>query len=46
SSGAPGLEAAVVLAGQPADAAGAAAVAEVSASAPVYFVDERGERVS
>jgi hypothetical protein len=45
SSGAAGLEAAVVLAGD-ADPDGARAVAEVSPSAPVYFVDERGELVA
>jgi hypothetical protein len=42
SSGAPGLEAAVVLGGEPSDVAGVAAVAELGADAPVYFVDDRG----
>ncbi len=43
SSGAPGLEAAVVLsAGAQPDPDGAAAVAELAPSAPVYLVDERG----
>jgi hypothetical protein len=42
SSGAPGLEAAVVLADQPGDAAGVAAVHDVAASVPVYFVDAAG----
>lgn len=42
SSGAPGLEAAVVFAGAPADPAGTAAVTEVTAGAPVHFVDEQG----
>lgn len=43
SSGAPGLEAAVVLsAGAEADPDGAAAVADLTASAPVYAVDESG----
>ncbi len=45
SSGAPGLEAAVVLsATAEADPDGAAAVADLSPSAPVYLVDERGRR--
>jgi hypothetical protein len=44
SSGAPGLEAAVVLSpGAQADPDGAAAVAELAPSAPVYLVDERGQ---
>lgn len=43
SSGAPGLEAAVVLSpGAEGDPDGAAAVAELAPSAPVYAVDERG----
>lgn len=43
SSGAPGLEAAVVLsAGAETDPAGAAAVAELAPTAVVYAVDERG----
>lgn len=45
-SGAPGLEAAVVLGGDPADNDGTAALGEVTAGAPVYFVDERGQRLS
>ncbi|MGI8665915.1 MAG: cytidine deaminase [Jatrophihabitans sp.] len=45
SAGAPGLEAAVVFAGDPADPDGLAAVAELSRAAPVYFVDERGQQV-
>jgi hypothetical protein len=44
SSGAPGLEAAVVLsAGAVADPDGAAAVADLAPSAPVHVVDERGQ---
>lgn len=46
SSGAPGLEAAVVFAGPSTDPAGVAAVADVSSSALVYFVDEAGNRTS
>lgn len=42
SSGAPGLEAAVVLAAEPADPDGVAAVADVAPAAPVYFVDLAG----
>jgi hypothetical protein len=43
SSGAPGLEAAVVLSsGAQADPVGAMAVAELAPAAPVYVVDERG----
>ena len=43
SSGAPGLEAAVVLSpGAEADPDGAAAVADLAPAAPVYAVDERG----
>jgi hypothetical protein len=43
SSGAPGLEAAVVLsANAEADPDGAAAVADLAPSAPVYLVNERG----
>ncbi|MDQ2797196.1 MAG: cytidine deaminase [Actinomycetota bacterium] len=38
SSGAPGLEAAVVLGDDPSDEAGASAVRDVSASAPVHRV--------
>jgi hypothetical protein len=45
SSGAPGLEAAVVLGGA-ADPDGAAAVADVAPEAPVHRVDERGEPIS
>lgn len=48
SSGAAGLEAAVVLApgsGPKADPDGARAVAEVSATAPVYYVDEQGNPI-
>jgi hypothetical protein len=42
SSGAPGLEAAVVLADRPGDSAGVAAVHDVAASVSVYFVDAKG----
>jgi hypothetical protein len=45
SSGAPGLEAAVVLAGE-ADPDGVAALADVAPDAPVYRVDARGELLS
>lgn len=43
SSGAPGLEAAVVLADHPGDAAGAAAVHDVTPSVSVFYVDGSGE---
>lgn len=39
ASAAPGIEAAVVYGGEPADQPGVAAVREVTAAAPVYFVD-------
>ena len=39
ASAAAGIEAAVVYAGEPADEAGVSAVREVTADAPVYFVD-------
>jgi hypothetical protein len=42
SSGAPGLEAAVVLGDDAADPAGVAAVRDVAATAPVYAADPRG----
>jgi hypothetical protein len=42
SSGAPGLEAAVVLADEPSDAAGVAAVRDVAPNAPVYGADPAG----
>ena len=42
SSGAQGLEAAVVLADRPGDSAGVAAVHDIAASVPVYFVDPHG----
>ncbi len=42
SSGAPGLEAAVVLGADPTDPAGVAAVRDVAATAPVYAADPRG----
>jgi hypothetical protein len=42
SSGAPGLEAAVVLADRPGDAAGAAAVHDLAPSVSVQFVDGSG----
>jgi hypothetical protein len=42
SSGAPGLEAAVVLGADPADPAGVAAVRDVAATAPVYAADPGG----
>ena len=42
SSGAPGLEAAVVLGEDPADAAGEAAVREVAPSAVVHHADPSG----
>lgn len=45
SSAAAGLEAALVFGGPAADPSGVAAVAELTAGAPVYFVDERGQRV-
>jgi cytidine deaminase len=43
SSGAPGLEAAVVLADQPGDSAGAAAVHDLAPETSVYFFDGAGE---
>jgi hypothetical protein len=42
SSGAPGLEAAVVLADEPSDAAGVAAVRDVAPNASVYGADPAG----
>lgn len=42
SSGAPGLEAAVVLSADPVDPAGVAAVADMAPEAPVHFVDLAG----
>jgi cytidine deaminase len=42
SSGAAGLEAAVVLADRPGDAAGAAAVHDVTPSVSVFYVDGSG----
>lgn len=42
SSGAPGLEAAVVLSAEPVDPDGVAAVADVAPKAPVHFVDPAG----
>jgi cytidine deaminase len=42
SSGAPGLEAAVVLSADPVDPDGVAAVADVAPKAPVHFVDLAG----
>ena len=42
SSGAPGLEAAVVLADDPTDPAGVAAVRDLSPAAPVYAADPAG----
>jgi hypothetical protein len=39
AAAAPGLEAAVVFGGEPADPAGMAAVRDLSADAPVHFVD-------
>jgi hypothetical protein len=42
SSGAPGLEAAVVLAGHPGDAAGVAAVHDLAPDVTVYFFDGSG----
>jgi hypothetical protein len=42
SSGAPGLEAAVVLADRPGDSSGAAAVHDLTPSVSVYFVDAGG----
>lgn len=46
AAGAPGVEAALVLGGEPADAGGTAAVRDLSADAPVYFVDLRGQRLT
>jgi hypothetical protein len=42
ASAAPGLEAAVVFGGEPADPAGVAAVHDLTADAPVHFVDRNG----
>ncbi|HEY2043969.1 MAG TPA: cytidine deaminase [Jatrophihabitans sp.] len=42
SSGAQGLEAAVVHADRPGDSAGVAAVHDIATSVPVYFVDSAG----
>jgi hypothetical protein len=46
SSGAPGLEAAVVLAEHPGDAAGAAAVHDVAPSVSVFYFDSAGAPLS
>ena len=46
SSGARGLEAAVVLAEQPGDSAGAAAVHDLAPTVSVFFVDSHGSPVS
>ena len=43
SSGAPSLEAAVVLAGRPGDAAGVAAVHDLAPDVSVYFFDGAGQ---
>jgi hypothetical protein len=43
SSGAPALEAAVVIGADPADDAGVAAVHDLSPSAPVYAADPAGQ---
>ncbi|MFL6163924.1 MAG: cytidine deaminase [Jatrophihabitantaceae bacterium] len=45
ASAAPGLEAAVVFGGEPADPAGVAAVRDLTPAAPVYFVDRQGPPV-
>src|SRR4051812_9974781 len=42
ASAAPGLEAAVVFGGEPADPAGVSAVRDLTADAPVHFVDRQG----
>jgi hypothetical protein len=42
SSGAPGLEAAVVIGDEPADEAGVSAVRDLSPAAPVYAADPAG----
>jgi hypothetical protein len=42
SSGAPGLEAAVVIGADPADQDGLAAVRDLSPAAPVYAADAAG----
>ena len=46
AAAAPGIEAAVVFGGEPADPAGTAAVRDLTADAPVYFVDRRGQPVT
>jgi hypothetical protein len=46
ASAAPGIEAAVVFGGEPADPAGTAAVRDLAADAPVYFVDRQGQPVT
>lgn len=45
AGGAPGIEAAVVFGGESSDADGVSAVHDVSAAAPVHFVNLRGERL-
>ena len=45
ASAAPGIEAAVVFGGEPADPAGVAAVHDITAEAPVYFVNPQGQPV-
>ena len=46
AAAAPGIEAAVVFGGEPADPDGVSAVHDLAADAPVYFVDGRGQRVA
>ncbi len=46
AAAAPGVEAAVVFGGDPADPAGVAAVRDLARDAPIYFVDPAGELVT
>jgi hypothetical protein len=46
ASAAPGLEAAVVFGGEPADPAGVSAVHDLTADAPVHFVDRQGRPIT
>ncbi|HEU5270051.1 MAG TPA: cytidine deaminase [Jatrophihabitans sp.] len=46
AAAAPGIEAAVVFGGEPADPAGVSAVHELTPDAPVHFVDRRGQPVT
>ena len=46
AAAAPGIEAAVVYGGEPDDPAGVSAVRDLTADAPVHFVDRQGQPVT